>query len=119
MQFNLLLTHYWLPLIFENKREKVKIRFFSLVQNKMPNTAFILSILNLQFSPFILNGLSYLNCLDMSISNRRGVWVVFIIAMFNEISVLNTNSVDPDQTPRSVGSDLGPRYSPMSLFMGC
>ena len=32
-----------------------------------------------------------------------------------EIPVYNVNSVDPDQTPRSVASDLGLQYLPMAL----
>ena len=57
---------------------------------------------------FMPSGLSYLNFLEKSISNGRGVWIVsFICPCFIEIPVLNANSVDPDQTPRSVASDLG------------
>ena len=33
-----------------------------------------------------------------------------------EIPVFNANSVDPDQTPRSVASDLGLRRKPISLL---
>ena len=32
--------------------------------------------------------------------------------------MLNANSVDPDQTPRSVASDLGLHYVAMSLLWG-
>ena len=35
---------------------------------------------------------------------------------FLEISELNANSVDPDQTPRSAASELGLYCSPMSLL---
>ena len=52
------------------------------------------------------NGLSYLNSLDRSISNLRGVGSVFIITMFYRY-VFKVNSVDPDQTPLSVACDLG------------
>ena len=41
---------------------------------------------------------------------KRGVWLVFNIAMFIEILVFDANSVDPDQTPRSAVSDLGLHY---------
>ena len=41
---------------------------------------------------------------------------LFLLSFITEIPVLNANSVDPDQTPRSVASDLGLRYLP---FMGC
>ena len=53
------------------------------------------------------SGIFYLNSLDRSIFYRRGVWLVIIIIMFVEIPERNANSVDPDQTPRSVASDLG------------
>ena len=52
------------------------------------------------------NGLFYLTSLDRSISNRRSIWLVFIITMFIEISVFNAKSVDSDQTPHSTVSDL-------------
>ena len=67
------------------------------------------------FNPFMLNGLFYLNSLGRSIFHIRGVWLVFIIIMFcrNE---LNANSVDPDQTPHSVASDLGLYCLPMSIL---
>ena len=53
------------------------------------------------------SGLFYLESLDRSISNKRGVWLVFIITLFIEIPVFNANSIDPDQTPRCAASDLG------------
>ena len=40
----------------------------------------------------------------------------FIISMFYSDSVLNANSVDSDQTTRSVMSDLGLHYLPISLL---
>ena len=59
------------------------------------------------FNPFMKGGLSYLSFSDSSIANIRGVWIVFfIIPCFIEIPVRNTNSVDPDQMPRSAASDL-------------
>ena len=60
----------------------------------------------------------YLNSLDMSIFLYRGVLLVFIITMFCEMSELNANSVDPDQTPHSVASDLGLYCLPKSLLLG-
>ena len=60
------------------------------------------------------SGLFYLNSLDKSISYIRGAWLVFIIV--REISELNANSVDPDQTPHSAASDLGLHGLPMSLL---
>ena len=48
-------------------------------------------------------------------SNTRDVGL-FLLLDFIEFYVLNANSVDPDQTPRSVASDLGLHYLPMSLL---
>ena len=53
-------------------------------------------------NPFIPSGLFFFKSLDGSILNRRSGWSYFI-----EISVFNANTVDPDQTPRSVVFDLG------------
>ena len=41
-------------------------------------------------------------------------YVVFFFLL--EITVVNANNVDPDQTPRSAASDLGLHCLPMSLF---
>ena len=38
-----------------------------------------------------------------------------LVPWFTETPVLNANSVDPGQTPRSVASDLGLLCLPMSL----
>ena len=62
------------------------------------------------------NGLFYLSFWDRSISNRRDVWLVLIIIVFIAIPVSNANSVDPDQTPRSVASDLGLHCLKISLL---
>ena len=51
------------------------------------------------------NELFYLNTLDKSFSNRKGVWFVLLLPCFLEIPVLNANSVDPDQMSHS-GSAL-------------
>ena len=48
--------------------------------------------------------------------NRRDVWLVIIITMFLEISVVNANCINPDQTPRSAASDLGQHCLPMSVL---
>ena len=45
-----------------------------------------------------------------------GVWLFFIIVVFVEISELNANSVDPDQTPHSAASDLDLHCLLMSLL---
>ena len=39
-----------------------------------------------------------------------------LLSCFVEISELNANSVDPDQTPRSASSDPGLHCLPMSLL---
>ena len=52
------------------------------------------------------NDIFYLYYSDGSISNIKGVWLVFIVAMFYRNSCFNANSVDPDQTPHSAASDL-------------
>ena len=61
-------------------------------------------------------GLFYLNSLDRSISNRRDVGLFLVLPCFIEIPVLNANSVDLDQTPRSAASDLGLHCWPVSLL---
>ena len=64
------------------------------------------------FKPFMPRGLLYLKSLDRSISNRRGIWLFFLLLpCFVEIPVHNSNSVNPDQT-----SDQGLQYLPMSLL---
>ena len=57
------------------------------------------------------SGFFYFNFLNGFFSYKRGVWFVFIIVMLVEISELNANCVDPDQT-----SDLGLYCLPMSLL---
>ena len=63
----------------------------------------------------MLNGF-YRYSLDWSISNIRGIWLVFIISEFYINSLFNTSSVDLDQMPRSVASDLGLNCLPKSLL---
>ena len=53
------------------------------------------------------NGPFYNISLDRSISSLRGAWFVLVLLLITEIPVLNANSADPDQTPRSAASDLG------------
>ena len=50
-----------------------------------------------------------------------GVSGYFLLLLyFIEIPVLNANSIDADQTPRSVASDLGLHCLPANVrFMGC
>ena len=68
-------------------------------------------------NPFMPSGLFHLSLLDRFISNSRGIWFVFsVLSFIIEIHVLNANSVDPDQMPHSVASDLGLHCLPMSLL---
>ena len=64
------------------------------------------------------NGLVYLKALDCSISNRKGMFISLLLHVpcFIEIPVFNANSVDPDQMPHSMASDLGLHCLPMSLL---
>ena len=68
-------------------------------------------------SPFMPSGLLYLNYLDRSISNSRGVWLTFLLSLFIEIPVLTSNNVDHDQTPHSAASDLGLHCLSMFLLL--
>ena len=69
-------------------------------------------------NPYKPRGLFYHNSLDRFISYIRSVWLVFIIlSCFVEISELNTNSVNPDQTPRSAASDQGVLCLPVPLLL--
>ena len=69
-------------------------------------------------NPFMPSGLFYLNSLDRSISYIKGSWLVFflLLSCFVEMSEPNANSADPNQTPRSVASDLGLHCLAMSLL---
>ena len=73
-----------------------------------------------QINPFMPSGFFYFNSLDRFISYIKGVWLVFFLlfSCFVEISELNANSVDPDQTPRSAASHLSLRCLPMSHLWG-
>ena len=63
------------------------------------------------------NCLFYLNSLDRTIFYIRRVWLNFIIIMvYGNFSELNATGADPDQTPRSVASDLGLHRLPMFLL---
>ena len=55
----------------------------------------------------MLGGLFYLNSLDRSIFSRCDDELLFLsLPCFIETDACNSNSVDPDQTPRSAASDL-------------
>ena len=46
------------------------------------------------------SGFLYLNSSDQFTSNKRGVWLAYIIiTIFIAIPVLNAKDVEPDQTP--------------------
>ena len=59
------------------------------------------------FNPFMPSGLLYLNSLESSISNKRGVCLFLLSPCFIEVSVFNADCVDTDQMPRSAASDQG------------
>ena len=61
----------------------------------------------------MLNGLSYLNILDRSISIKRGILVGFIITI---IPLLKENFVDPDKMPHFAASEMGLHCLPMSFL---
>ena len=61
---------------------------------------------DLHMNPLTPNGIFYLIPLDKSVSNRRDSSYFFIIIMFLEVPILNTNSVDLDQGPHSATFDL-------------
>ena len=90
---------------------------FSVIEYKLYLLYTVLrnpAVFRQQIQPIMPSGLSYLNSLDQFISSLRGVWLVLIITMFFEMSVVNANSVDPDQTPHSAASDLGLHCLPLS-----
>ena len=70
------------------------------------------------FNPFMPSGFFYHTSLDRYISSKRGVCLVFLLfpccTEIPVVTVLNANSVDPDQTPRSAASDLGLHCFPTS-----
>ena len=58
----------------------------------------------------------YRGSLRRSIYYTRGVWLVLVLSCFVKTSELLANSVDPDETSRSVASDLGLHFLPVSLL---
>ena len=44
--------------------------------------------------------------------------LLLLLLYFKEIPVFNSNSVDPDQTPRSAAFDLGLHYLPVPYVFG-
>ena len=62
------------------------------------------------------NELFFLNPLGGSITSRRDVWLFLLIVCLVIVSIFDAYSVDPDQTPRSVASDLGLHCLRTSLF---
>ena len=73
-----------------------------MVENKYKPAHMSKSWLNI--NPFMLSGIFYLNTLDQSISNLRGIWSFFIITMFYRNSCINANMVDPNQMLHSVST---------------
>ena len=62
---------------------------------------------NYPLNTFTSSGLFFHNYLDRSISKSRMSGSVLLLPSSIEIPTLDANSVDPDQTPRSMASDLG------------
>ena len=73
----------------------------ALIRNRNSNRAFVARIsdndlflrIDALINPFTPSGLFYHKSLDRSISNRRDVWLVFILKSFIEIYVINANGV--------------------------
>ena len=65
----------------------------------------------------MLSGLFYHNFRLVDFQ-KKGYLVSFFLLLpcFIEISVFNSNSVDPDQMPHSVAADLGLHNLPKSLL---
>ena len=60
--------------------------------------------------------LFYLKLFGCPISNKKDVWLVFLLLQyFIETPVFNAKVVDPAQTPRSAASDLGLHSLPMTF----
>ena len=53
------------------------------------------------FNPFMLSGFFYLNSLDQSISSLRVSRQFLLLPCFIKMPVINANSVDANQMPRS------------------
>ena len=66
------------------------------------------------FNPYMTNGLFRPYQLDESVFNFRGVWCIFSVLFYFWKKFMLANSGDPDQTVRSVASDLGLHCLPMS-----
>ena len=59
------------------------------------------------FNPFKPNGISHLYQMEHFISVLKDIWWYFSSLFKFQYNILQANSGDPDQTPRSVASDLG------------
>ena len=70
----------------------------------------------IMLNPFMPSGLFFPSSLNRVISNGSGVWLICIVTIFKAIHVFNAISVDPDQMPQSVVSDLGLHCLSMSLL---
>ena len=69
---------------------------------------------NLKFNPFKPNRISQSYQLDQSISVLRVVGSYFSFVFKFWLKILEANSGNPDQTPRSAASDLGLHCLPVS-----
>ena len=63
---------------------------------------------------YMQSGLFYPSSLDLSISKSRVSGYFLSLICFIEIPVANANSVEPDQMPHSVASDLDLHCLPIS-----
>ena len=54
--------------------------------------------------------------LDESICHFRGVWSILLLLFYFSWKMLLANTVDPDQMPHDVASDLGLHCLPMTLL---
>ena len=62
------------------------------------------------------SGLFNFSSLNWSISSTRDVWLVLSVVCFIKKSLVNANSVDPDQMSHFAESDLGLHCLPMFLL---
>ena len=93
-------TIFWKNLNTTEVSFSAKIISLRKVTAKSPGVSIYLNL-------FMQSGLFYLNSLNWSICNWRGAWLVFIITLFySDSCIINANSVDPDQMPHSVASNL-------------
>ena len=67
-------------------------------------------------NPLYTGGLFHCYMLDESICPFRGVWSILSLFSMFLWKILLANTVDPDQMPHYVASDLGLQCLPMTLL---